>query len=83
MTAAVAPGGLVAEQFAIVALIGQGGMASVCSATDTRLGRPVALKVLARDVAEALGAARFLFVKGSHRSQLVVRVPVASPPTPR
>lgn len=34
-------------------------MASVYSATDTRVGRPVALKVLARDVAEALGEARF------------------------
>ncbi|MDJ0349436.1 serine/threonine-protein kinase [Cryobacterium sp. PH29-G1] len=38
-------GSLLADRFLIVSLIGTGGMASVYSATDTVLGRPVAVKL--------------------------------------
>jgi serine/threonine protein kinase len=38
--------------YKIDALIGQGGMGSVCRATDTRLGRPVAIKVSSREFSD-------------------------------
>lgn len=40
--------------------LGQGGMATVYLATDVRHGRQVAIKVLHQDVANAMGAERFL-----------------------
>ena len=38
--------------YKIDALIGQGGMGSVCRGTDTRLGRPVAIKVSSREFSD-------------------------------
>ena len=46
---------LVANRFAILGLIGVGGMASVYRARDVTLDETVALKVIARDVARAPG----------------------------
>jgi len=40
--------------------LGRGGMATVYLAQDLKLGRPVAIKVLRREIAAALGAERFL-----------------------
>jgi serine/threonine protein kinase len=54
------------ERYEIQSLIGRGGMGGVYRALDTRLHRPVALKVLRTDkdasatVTEAGGAARLL-----------------------
>jgi serine/threonine protein kinase/Flp pilus assembly protein TadD len=48
------------ESYAIDRELGRGGMATVYLAQDLRHERLVALKVLHRDVAESLGAERFL-----------------------
>jgi tetratricopeptide (TPR) repeat protein len=49
-----------ADRYVIRSELGHGGMATVWLADDLRHERPVALKVLRPDVAEALGADRFL-----------------------
>ena len=55
------PSSLVDNMYRVVRLIGRGGMGSVYEAEDTRLGRPVALKVLRSDLAKQLQAdERFL-----------------------
>ena len=48
------------DRFAVVRLLGRGGAASVYLATDKRLRRNVAIKVLRSGVASAIGADRFL-----------------------
>ena len=48
------------DRYAVIRELGSGGMATVFLATDTKHGRPVALKVLRPDVAAAIGAERFL-----------------------
>jgi serine/threonine protein kinase/tetratricopeptide (TPR) repeat protein len=47
-------------RYAIERLIGQGGMATVYLARDTRHERPVAIKVLRPELAASIGADRFL-----------------------
>ena len=55
------PSSLIDNMYRVVRLIGRGGMGSVYEAEDTRLGRPVALKVLRSDLAKQLQAdERFL-----------------------
>lgn len=49
-----------AGRYDLTAEIGRGGMARVYRAEDLRHGRPVAVKVLRRDVAGQVGTARFL-----------------------
>jgi serine/threonine protein kinase len=48
------------ERYVLERELGRGGMASVYLARDVRHERPVALKVLRSDVADAMGAERFL-----------------------
>ncbi len=48
------------ERYAVERLIGQGGMATVYLAMDTRHDRRVAIKVLRPELAASLGADRFL-----------------------
>jgi serine/threonine-protein kinase len=48
------------DRYAVKRELGTGGMAIVYLADDVRHGRPVALKVLAPELAEALGGDRFL-----------------------
>lgn len=48
------------DRYAVVREIGRGGMATVYLADDRKLGRQVAIKVLAPDLAASLGAERFL-----------------------
>ena len=50
--------GRVVDRFRIVARLGQGGMASVWKAEDTLLRRPVALKLLAEELAQSPDARR-------------------------
>src|SRR5213593_2641233 len=49
-----------ADRYAIDRELGQGGTATVYLAQDLKLGRPVAIKVLRREIAAALGPERFL-----------------------
>jgi serine/threonine-protein kinase len=51
---------LIAERYEIVRRIGSGGMAAVYLARDRRHDRDVAIKVLHPDLAQSLGAERFL-----------------------
>ncbi|MEZ4301030.1 MAG: serine/threonine-protein kinase [Polyangiaceae bacterium] len=56
-----APGRIVADRYQLVAPIGRGGMGVVWRAEHTRLGAPVAVKILHDDVAEQADAGpRFL-----------------------
>jgi serine/threonine protein kinase len=49
-----------AERYSIERQVGEGGMATVFLARDIRHDRRVAIKVLREDVAERMGAERFL-----------------------
>lgn len=51
-------GDLLAGRYRLDALIGNGGMSSVYRATDTALGRTVAIKLFRRDVADAADVRR-------------------------
>lgn len=48
------------DRYAVVREIGSGGMATVFLARDTKHGRDIALKVLRPEVADTIGAERFL-----------------------
>ena len=48
------------ERYSLERQVGEGGMATVLLARDLRLGRQVAIKVLREDVAQRMGAERFL-----------------------
>ncbi|MEO9020239.1 MAG: protein kinase, partial [Gemmatimonadaceae bacterium] len=47
------------DRYAVETRIGSGGMADVYRAVDLKHGRPVAVKVLRREVGDAMGADRF------------------------
>jgi eukaryotic-like serine/threonine-protein kinase len=49
-----------ASRYTVGRVLGRGGMATVYAAEDLRHSRPVAIKVLHRDLAAALGTERFL-----------------------
>ncbi len=49
----------VRDRYAIEEQIGRGGMADVYRAMDLKHGRPVAVKVLRREIGDAMGADRF------------------------
>jgi eukaryotic-like serine/threonine-protein kinase len=52
--------GVLGDRFVVEREIGRGGMATVFLAHDRKHARPVAIKVLRRDVAASVGANRFL-----------------------
>ena len=49
-----------ADRYAVSGVLGEGGMATVYRATDLKHRREVAIKVLFHDLAQAIGADRFL-----------------------
>ncbi len=49
-----------ADRYSIEREVGQGGMATVYRAHDPKHDRPVAIKILKSELAQALGAERFL-----------------------
>lgn len=55
-------GSLIADRYRTEEIIGQGGMGHVYAAVDTRLERPVALKVIAADAVQ-MGVARSRFMR--------------------
>ncbi|RZT59195.1 serine/threonine protein kinase [Microcella alkaliphila] len=54
----LAPGRIVGDRYRVDRLIGRGGMSSVFAATDTQLGREVALKVFRAELAAGDGMRR-------------------------
>ncbi|HEY8851346.1 MAG TPA: protein kinase [Gemmatimonadaceae bacterium] len=52
--------GIFAARYTVEGTLGRGATSTVYRARDTRTDRPVAIKVLRRELAEALGAERFL-----------------------
>lgn len=54
----IAPGRVVGDRYRVDRLIGRGGMSSVFAATDTQLGRSVALKVFRAELAAGDGMRR-------------------------
>src|SRR5687767_10806153 len=69
--------GRVVDRFRIVARLGQGGMGSVWKAEDTLLARPVALKLLAEDLAGD-PTARRRFLREAHAAAALSHPSVAS-----
>ena len=63
--------------FKIQSLIGKGGMGEVFSATDTRLGRQVALKILPADFAAAKNSAKRNDQRGTNTAFVDLSVPHA------
>ena len=55
----VEPGSIFSSRYVIHGVIGEGGMATVYRALDQERGTPVAIKVLRRELARAVGAERF------------------------
>ncbi len=55
----VEPGSIFSSRYVIHGVIGEGGMATVYRALDQERGAPVAVKVLRRELARAVGAERF------------------------
>src|SRR5712691_8576565 len=53
------PAGMLVGVYRIEASIGEGGMGTVYRALDTKLNRPVAIKVLSDDLADAAARRRF------------------------
>ena len=60
MTAVPQPGVALAGRYEIERELGQGGMATVYLARDTRHDAPVAVKVLHPELAAAFGGGRFV-----------------------
>ena len=60
----------------IIALIGAGGMGEVYSVFDTKLNRPVAVKLLSEELADTSGRRRF-----QREAQTVSSLPTLSPST--
>lgn len=56
----IRPGTVVAERYVVEDKLGEGGMGQVYRAIQTSLRRPVALKVLSRELADDAGRRRFL-----------------------
>jgi serine/threonine protein kinase/Tol biopolymer transport system component len=57
--AALLPSGTLIDTYRIEALLAEGGMGSVYRATDTKLHRPVAIKFLSAEIADAQARRRF------------------------
>src|SRR5436309_2452731 len=67
--------GVFAQRYSIDHNIGRGATASVYLARDTTTDRPVAIKVLRRELAETLGSDRFLreikLTQGLHHPRIL------------
>lgn len=60
MAASIGPGSVISGRYHVTGELGRGGMATVYVARDETHGRQVAVKVLAPEVARAVGPDRFL-----------------------
>jgi hypothetical protein len=65
-----APGELLAGRYELIQPIGSGGMATVWRARDTRLGRPVAVKLLRPELAEDAEFLRRFETEARHAASL-------------
>jgi hypothetical protein len=69
-SALVAPGAIVAGKYRLDAIVGEGGMGSVWSATHTGLGQAVAIKFISKDFVTSVEALRRFDAEAKAAAQL-------------